>query len=78
MKLLESKIQALSENPYEPEPVPSLPAIARQVAGQTYIMAPNPAELQSVSLSFEEGAEALIIMGTSPGETSGVSTDPQG
>jgi hypothetical protein len=28
-------------------------------------------------LSFEEGAEALIIMGTSPGGTPGVLTDPQ-
>jgi len=77
VKLLEAKIQELSENTVEPEPVPPFPEIADRVTGKTFIMDPNPFSLQSVSLNFEEEDETLIIMGTSPGETPEDPADPQ-
>jgi hypothetical protein len=60
VELMETWIQQLSENQDEPEPVPPLPAVADRVTGQTYILEPNPLGLESVSLVFQESAEALL------------------
>ena len=59
--LLESKLQQVAAMP-QPEPVPPLPEIAQRVAGQTFVMDPNPAGLHSVSLDFPEEAEAALSL----------------
>ena len=68
VKLLESKIQEVALTWAEPEPVPPLPEIAQRVTGQTYVLDPNPTGLLSVSLTFQEEAEALMSWTLSPDE----------
>ena len=59
--LLESSIQeAAVPIEVQPEPVPPMPEIARQVAGQTYVLDSNPVGAQSISLDFPEEAEAVL------------------
>jgi hypothetical protein len=74
--LLESRIQnaALAQN--EPEPVPPLPEIAQRVTGQTYILDPNPLGWMSVSLTFQEGEEALMNVTLSPDYAPEIAVDP--
>ena len=68
VKLLESKIQQVALSQEVPEPVPPLPEIAQRVTGQTYILDPNPLGFLSVSLTFQEEAEALMSVTPSPDE----------
>ncbi len=59
--LLESRVQQVAASAQdEPEPVPPMPEIAERVSGQTYVMDVNPLGLLSVSLTFQEEAEALL------------------
>jgi hypothetical protein len=64
--LLESKVQQVAASP-QPEPAPPLPEMAQLVAGQTYVMDPNPTGLLSISLSFPQEAEALLSLTFSAG-----------
>ncbi len=60
---LEAKIQAAASSVrVQPEPVPPLSEIAQRVARQTFVMDPNPAGLQSVSLAFPQEAEAVFVL----------------
>jgi hypothetical protein len=55
--LLEARIQAVEEP--EPQPVPPLPPIARDLSGKTYRLEPNLSDLRDFSLEFL-GTEALL------------------
>jgi CubicO group peptidase (beta-lactamase class C family) len=58
---LESRIQdAAAAVQVQPEPVPPMPEIARQVADQTFVLDANPVGVQSMSLDFPEEAEAVL------------------
>ncbi|HWR25224.1 MAG TPA: serine hydrolase [Methanosarcina sp.] len=59
---LQNKIDRATEPPdMEPEPVQPLPEIARKIGGKKYVLDPNPLNLQSISLSFDEKkGEALL------------------
>jgi CubicO group peptidase (beta-lactamase class C family) len=60
---LESSIQAAAAPANGPEPVPPLPETARRISGQTYLLDPlNPLGLVSFSLTFGDGAEALMTL----------------
>jgi hypothetical protein len=74
---LESTIQQVAQNQTEPEPVPPLPEIAQMVTGKTYLVDPNPRDMQSVSLTFPGEAEALFYMTSSLEETQVNPADPQ-
>jgi len=58
--LLESKIEQIGLAQAQAKPVPPLPEIAKRVSGQTYVLDANLLGLQSVSVAFEEQAEALL------------------
>ena len=61
LEQLESSIEAAVLPPTALEPVAPLPEMAQQVSGNTYLFdTPNPADLASISLNFDEGAEALM------------------
>ena len=77
VQLLESKILQVALNRAEPEPVPPLPETAQRVTGQTYVLDPNPLGLLSVSLTFQEGAEASMSWTLNPDETQEYLIDPQ-
>ena len=65
---LESKIEdAAAPEKVQPELVPPLPEMARQVAGQTFFLDDNPYGLLSVSLTFPEDAEAVLSLGFADG-----------
>jgi CubicO group peptidase (beta-lactamase class C family) len=58
---LRSRVQeAAAPPPAEPKPVPRLPETAKMVSDQTYIFDANPAGLRSVSMTFDESAEAQV------------------
>jgi CubicO group peptidase (beta-lactamase class C family) len=61
---LQEKIEAAAKAPdQEPEPVQPLPEIAKEIEGKTYILDPNPVDIQSLSLTFdEERGEALLTL----------------
>jgi|GEM_PF-89082 len=50
-----------------PEPVPQLPAMARKIAGKTYVFDENPIELKSFKLEFDGSAEAGIELAFTDG-----------
>lgn len=43
-----------------PQPVAPLPALARSISGQTYVLDPNPAGLKSVRLDFDGSSQAVL------------------
>jgi hypothetical protein len=68
MASLESKIQgAAAPEQAQPEPVPPLPEMALQVAGQKFVLGDNPYGLLSVSLAFPEDAEAVLSLSFADG-----------
>lgn len=70
LEMLESIIQAAALSPNEPEPVAPLPEVAQRVSGKTYLLEPpDPSGLTSISMIFNEGAEALMKLGYASGET---------
>ncbi len=60
-KLLKNKIEAVVKTPV-PKPVSDLPTIAQEIAGITCFFGQNPLGLISFSLSFENDAEAKLIL----------------
>jgi len=66
---LQENINAAAEPP-EPEPVKSLPEMAKKIDGKTYVLDSNPLDLQSLSLTFdEEKGEALFRLGLPENQT---------
>ena len=59
--LLESRLQQVAASP-QPKPVPPLPEMAQRVNEQTYVMDSNPVGIQSFSLTFPEGSEAVLSL----------------
>jgi CubicO group peptidase (beta-lactamase class C family) len=60
---LQAKVQALRD---PVQPVPALPAIARQISGRRYVLADNPLGIQALTLYFTEGsstAQATVEAG---------------
>lgn len=56
---LQEKIAAAS-NPPDPEPVPPLPDMAKNISGKTYVVESNPFGIEAIALSFEGQEEALL------------------
>jgi len=58
---LNAALTAIAQLP-QPEPIPTLPATAREVSGQTFIFESNRGGLLSVRLDFDDptGAEAIF------------------
>jgi len=56
---LKAAVSAIAQGP-QPEPVPPLPATARDISGQTFVFEPNRIGLLSVRLDFDESAETTI------------------
>ena len=58
---LESRVAAAAlSDEGDPQPVPSPPAVASTVSGRRYVMEPNPLSLYSFTLTFGDGAEAVL------------------
>ena len=73
---LENWIQEVALPREDPEPVPPMPEIARRVSGQTYLLDSNLLGWTSVSLTFQEEAEALLNLTISPGAVPEYIVDP--
>jgi CubicO group peptidase (beta-lactamase class C family) len=56
---LNAALAAVAQGP-APQPVPPLPAIANAISGMTYVLEPNPVNLQSVRLEFDGSSEAIL------------------
>ena len=46
--------------PPAPQPVGSLPDIAKTISGKTYLFASNPAQVETISLEFNDSAQAIL------------------
>jgi CubicO group peptidase (beta-lactamase class C family) len=57
---LEAALAAARQAP-APGPVAPLPEIARAISGQTYVFDPNPAALDSITITFDGSAEAQFV-----------------
>jgi hypothetical protein len=55
---LNTAVNIIAEGP-PPEPVPSLPKIAKVISGQTFVFQPNPIFV-SLRLDFDDSAEAIL------------------
>lgn len=64
---LQNKITTAS-NPPEPEPVPSLPDMAENISGKTYVVESNPFGIGAIALSFEGQEEALLNLSLEEGK----------
>jgi hypothetical protein len=60
VKSLQARVADASQP--HPQPVPPLPDTAGQISGKVYQLAENPAGWESVALTFNDGAEAQLIM----------------
>jgi len=56
---LEATLAALVQAP-APQPVGPLPDTAEAISGKTYVFGPNPAEVETLSLEFDDSAEAML------------------
>lgn len=56
---LQDKIKAAANLP-DPEPVPQLPEMAKEISGKTYVFEPNPFGIKTISLSFPGQEEAIL------------------
>jgi CubicO group peptidase (beta-lactamase class C family) len=56
---LEAAIAAATEAP-EPGPVAPLPDAARAISGKTYVLEPNPVQLDNLTVAFDGSAEAIF------------------
>ena len=67
--MLEAAITASAQAP-APQPVGPLPDTAQAISGKTYVLAPNSAGVETVSLEFNDRAEAILhIIITGYGES---------
>jgi CubicO group peptidase (beta-lactamase class C family) len=61
--ILDAHVQeAAAPDVTEQLPVPPLPEMAQRVSGRTYVLDANPVGLVSASLTFEEEAEASLVL----------------
>lgn len=58
---LEAAVKAVAQPP-APQPVAPLPEIAREISGKTFVFKPNPAEMETAALTFDEAAEASLAI----------------
>ena len=56
---LEAAIDAAAQPP-ERTPVASLPDVAREISGKTYVFEPNPATLENIAFEFDGSSEATF------------------
>ena len=58
-RLLQEKIKAAAK-PHRPEPVASLPEIAKGISGKIFVLDANSYDLRSISLTFQKKGEAVV------------------
>lgn len=58
---LEAAVKAVAQPP-APQPVAPLPDVAREISGKTFVFEPNPAEMETAVLTFDESAEASLAV----------------
>jgi len=58
---LEAAVKAIAQPP-APQPVAPLPDTAREISGKTFVFEPNPAEIETAVLNFDESAEASLAV----------------
>jgi hypothetical protein len=58
---LNAMLTALVQAP-APQPVAPLPATAKAISGKTYVFTRNPAEVETLSLDFNDSAQAILRM----------------
>ena len=58
---LNTTLRAIAHAP-EPEPVPPLPDTAGKISGKTFVLEPNPLQLKTLRLSFNNSDESGIII----------------
>jgi CubicO group peptidase (beta-lactamase class C family) len=58
---LEAAVKTIAQPP-APQPAAPLPEIARQISGKTFVFEPNPVEMESAVLTFNESAEARLAI----------------
>jgi hypothetical protein len=58
---LETVVAELKQSPAA-HPAAPLPAVARAISGKTFVFGPNPAQIQSIRVDFDDPAEATYYM----------------
>jgi hypothetical protein len=56
---LEAAVTTVAQPP-APQPVAPLPDTAREISGKTFVFEPNPSEVETVALEFDDSDEATL------------------
>jgi CubicO group peptidase (beta-lactamase class C family) len=58
---LEAAVKAVVQPP-APQPVVPLPDVAKRISGKTFVFEPNPVDMETAALTFDESAEASLAI----------------
>ena len=67
-KIRLAEVVASLPKPPDPQPVPSLPAMAGEISGKVFTFDPNPFLMESMRLDFNNSAEATVQFGFTDGQ----------